>query len=106
MQLDFFIGTDKIASGVWCVDYQVTLEANPNYNNGKRELVVTGTSGREYLRVEVSDCNYIVTCDDNCPPGHIKCECDSYPGYCCIPCSEIRSEISSATATLRRINHG
>lgn len=47
---------------------------------------------------------WTVTCDDECPPGYMKCECNSYPGYCCISCSEIRSGINNATALLRGIN--
>ncbi len=42
----------------------------------------------------------------NCPPGEMECATDTYPGYCCIPCSEIRSGIASATAAVRSLNNG
>jgi hypothetical protein len=49
--------------------------------------------------------NYIVSCGD-CPANHIKCECPGYPGYCCIPCSEIRNGIAAATSAIRSVNNG
>lgn len=49
---------------------------------------------------------YNISCDDNCPPGHMKCCSSSYPGYCCIPCSEIKGGIQGATAYLRGLNRG
>ncbi len=47
-----------------------------------------------------------VACSGKCPDGYIECKCDAYPGYCCIPCSEIRGGIAAATAALRGINNG
>ncbi|BAT56381.1 hypothetical protein NOS3756_53860 [Nostoc sp. NIES-3756] len=49
--------------------------------------------------------NYQVACG-NCPDGYIECKTDSYPGYCCIPCSELRNGIAAATSALRGINRG
>jgi len=43
---------------------------------------------------------------DGCAPGEIKCKSDAYPGYCCIPCSEIKSGIVSLTALVRSKNNG
>lgn len=48
---------------------------------------------------------YKVECiKDKCPEGFMKCKRDAYPGYCCIPCNEIKNEIASITAILRGIN--
>lgn len=47
-----------------------------------------------------------VDCDDDCPPGTIKCVCPEYPGYCCISCSEMKNGIAAATAAVRGINRG
>lgn len=49
--------------------------------------------------------NVDVSCN-GCPPNHIKCKCNSYPGYCCIPCDEIKGGIAAATAAVRGINRG
>ncbi|MBD2609450.1 hypothetical protein H6G81_34415 [Scytonema hofmannii FACHB-248] len=46
-----------------------------------------------------------VACD-GCAPGEIKCACEAYPGYCCIPCSEIISGIKSVRATVRSLSNG
>ncbi|MBD2412212.1 hypothetical protein FACHB389_35910 [Nostoc calcicola FACHB-389] len=70
------------------------------------QIKITGSSNVFTDTVECPNGNYEVSCDDECPLGHIRCECDSYPGYCCIPCSEIRSEIAAATTALRSINRG
>lgn len=29
------------------------------------------------------NCDYKVSCGEDCPPGYCKCECVNYPGYCC-----------------------
>lgn len=46
-----------------------------------------------------------VSCN-GCAPGEIKCNCHAYPGFCCISCSEIKSEIRNITATVRKLNNG
>lgn len=46
-----------------------------------------------------------VTCG-NCADDEIKCEKPEYPGYCCVKCSEIVTEIQSIKSTLRSINYG
>ncbi|QSJ18747.1 hypothetical protein JYQ62_08300 [Nostoc sp. UHCC 0702] len=69
------------------------------------QIKVTG-SGNNFT--DNIDCpgNYKVSCDDDCPDGYMRCECPGYPGYCCIPCHEIRNEIASITAAVRGINRG
>lgn len=55
---------------------------------------------------DVGECpiSFNVGCNDDCPPGHIRCETSAYPGYCCIPCNEIKSEIAAITSIIRGIN--
>lgn len=36
-----------------------------------------------------------VACDDDCPPGQIKCKHNKYPGYCCIPCASTAAKINN-----------
>ncbi|OCQ98964.1 hypothetical protein BCD64_23280 [Nostoc sp. MBR 210] len=50
--------------------------------------------GEEEPKVEVA-------CDDNCPQGQMKCKCDKYPGYCCIPCNSVVPKINNLAAKLR-----
>lgn len=46
---------------------------------------------------------YSVVCDSDCPPGTIKCLSTNYPGYCCIPCSEIKNEIKAIASQVRSL---
>lgn len=45
---------------------------------------------------------WVVTCDDDCPPGQIKCEHPGYPGFCCIPCQGTASKINNLAAKIHR----
>ena len=44
--------------------------------------------------------NFTVACID-CPDGQCKCVSTNYPGYCCLPCSQVALEIASITAIAR-----
>ena len=50
--------------------------------------------------------NHNVVCDSDCPPDTVKCSSNVYPGYCCIPCNEIKSEIRAIASQVRSINNG
>ncbi len=54
----------------------------------------------------ISPPTYKVICSDECPDGYIKCTTTSYPGYCCIPCDEVKGGIANITAMLRNVTHG
>ncbi|OLP19819.1 hypothetical protein BST81_03555 [Leptolyngbya sp. 'hensonii'] len=43
----------------------------------------------------VDRCDFEVSCEDGCPEGQCKCPKDGYPGYCCLPCAELASQIRS-----------
>ena len=49
---------------------------------------------------------YNVICGDECPSGTTKCFSTNYPGYCCLPCSEIKAEIKAILSQVRRLNNG
>ena len=50
-----------------------------------------------------SPVNFNVSCDDECPAGYLRCETSEYPGYSCIPCSEIQSQIAAMRNNIRRL---
>lgn len=50
------------------------------------------------------DTQYLVSCGDECPEGFLKCDTSVYPGYCCIPCGEIKSEIAVMRSIIRGLN--
>lgn len=49
---------------------------------------------------------YSVVCGDECPPGTTKCLKSDYPGYCCLPCNEIKAEIKAIASQVRRLTNG
>ncbi|MHC5717633.1 MAG: hypothetical protein ACYTX0_37395, partial [Nostoc sp.] len=54
-------------------------------------LIIEDNSGGG-TNVGVPNCNsYKVSCDDNCPEGYCKIDCEAYPGYCCLNEAEIQS---------------
>ncbi|MGL5925485.1 hypothetical protein [Chroococcidiopsis sp.] len=48
--------------------------------------------------------SFSIQCGD-CPEGTIKCNAPGYPGYCCLPCTEIAGEIKAIASQVRRINN-
>lgn len=50
--------------------------------------------------------DYSVVCDDECPPGYLKCASDAYPGYCCVPCDSFKSRISNLTSYVKGLDNG
>lgn len=54
------------------------------------------------------DCpvTFDIVCGEGCPPGTTKCFSTNYPGYCCLPCNEMASEIKAIASQVRGLNHG
>lgn len=46
---------------------------------------------------------FTVACEDDCPPGTVRCECIEYPGYCCLPCEPTISEIKSIRNLVKKL---
>jgi hypothetical protein len=80
-----------------------TVKCPPPYPGGDCYLRVKHQNSVIYEVRGECPLTFNIQCG-NCPPGHIECKCNAYPGYCCIPCSEIRNGIAAATAQLRGIN--
>lgn len=53
-----------------------------------------------------SPCNWEVVCGDSCPNGFLKCKSTNHPGYCCIPCNEIKAELIAARLAIRSLKNG
>lgn len=71
---------------------------------GTQVLKIFDQSGNLIFSDSGENITFNVICNDDCPPNHIKCNCPQYPGFCCIPCSEIKNGITAATAAVRKIN--
>jgi hypothetical protein len=69
-------------------------------------FVVTDLRGQLYSRLFEGGCpEYTVQCNDECPEGYLKCPTTNYPGYCCIPCSEIRAELAGMRLYTSQLNN-
>ncbi|MEM7712027.1 MAG: hypothetical protein AAF349_00285 [Cyanobacteria bacterium P01_A01_bin.68] len=99
------VGTGRYISGtvtniepIQCFA-RITLDWR--YKNACR-LKISKDSGK-ILYEKDGECplDFEVTCDDDCPSGHIKCKSNKYPGYCCVNCSEFTSKIRSLGSNLR-----
>lgn len=67
----------------------------------KAEIVITDETG-EIHREKLNEIpKYSISCDDDCPAGYVKGHSNRPPGYCCIPCEEIRSGLNTIKAMLR-----
>lgn len=64
------------------------------------------TSGKLIFQ-DQGDCpiEFKVQCG-NCPDDSIECKTSGYPGYCCIPCNELKNEILGIQNTVKNINNG
>ena len=91
----YFIGEEKVGEFLATSDYINTAVLNPDYSKGGKFLVVKNAQGNKIFEAEVKDCDHEVSCGDECPPGHIRCEHKAYPGYCCIPCQGTASKINN-----------
>lgn len=50
--------------------------------------------------------SFEVICGEGCPRGTVKCLKSGYPGFCCLPCGEIKSEIKAIASQVRRLTNG
>lgn len=50
--------------------------------------------------------SFDVVCGEGCPTGTLKCPQSGYPGFCCVPCTEIATGIKAITTHVRSVNNG
>lgn len=75
----------------------------PTPDTKKQTCTLTISHEGQVLFTKSGDCpiDYSVSCDGGCPDGYVKCDSSNYPGYCCIPCSEIKGSIGSLISLVR-----
>ena len=59
------------------------------------QIVATTESGAVYRSKKGTKCSFEIACDDKCPPDHVRCEINAYPGYCCVPCKPTAEKINN-----------
>jgi hypothetical protein len=79
----------------------ITLES-PGTTTGYTLSIKDKNNSEVYSKDFIKKPTYQVAC--GCEIGEIQCGIP--PNICCIPCSEIKEGIASATAMLRMINRG
>lgn len=64
------------------------------------QVKINDSSGIIFDGIYPSCPEYEVICDDDCPTGFCKCITPGYPGYCCLPCSNMKSGIIEVAQNL------
>lgn len=58
------------------------------------KLFKISNSTKTLYSKEYQQCpKFEVACDDDCPPGYMRCQNTNYPGYCCIPVHQLHPEL-------------
>jgi hypothetical protein len=54
---------------------------------------------------ETGDCpiTWKYSCDDDCPEGYLKCDCDQFPGFKCVPCSSYLGRLEAIDNNISRL---
>lgn len=71
----------------------------------KWEIEIIDNKGKVFKDYGVDKPSFKVQCG-KCPDGFLECCKTGYPGYCCIPCNEIKAELVAAKKELKRLNNG
>lgn len=75
--------------------------AGANYSEEKTSLIVKYNNQIIFTDTAHGVGSFNVKCDDDCPPGYIKCEHPRYPGYCCLPCKSIAEKVNNLANKIR-----
>jgi hypothetical protein len=65
------------------------------------EMKVIDNTGVIFTKEFAETPKFTISCDDDCPEGQIKGHSNRPPGYCCLPCGDVRDEIATIKAMLR-----
>lgn len=93
-------------SGSAVITSIVEQPSNNTTNESGKGILVVDKFGNPLLDDNSLECNWMIVCDDECPPGTCKCPSDKYPGYCCNDCAATAAKIQAITDTLRAFNNG
>ena len=67
----------------------------------KGEIKISDATGLIWTQEFLDTPSFTISCDDDCPEGQIKGHSNRPPGYCCLPCGDIRDDIASIKSMLR-----
>ena len=99
VSIKWYVGDKVVANDVVSPQYKISKVPNPNTGN---RLIVKDGNGKTVLQEDNVNCELTkVSCDDECPPDHIRCETNRYPGHCCIPCKSTASKIDNLASRIK-----
>lgn len=77
-------------------------------NNDSKKCEISVSYQNNLIFKDTGKCpvTYEVVCDSDCPTGTVKCKSTNYPGYCCLPCSEIKNQIKAIASQVRSLTNG
>ncbi|MEH2371947.1 hypothetical protein [Nostoc sp.] len=86
---------------------QITIDNNihcPVAALGDKCQIIISNGGQQLFQAK-GKCpvSFTVSCG-NCPEGQCECHSDSYPGYCCLDCGAVASNIRTITNELKEKN--
>lgn len=90
----------------WCFDNNeyitsiASAEASNSPKCGVGDQLVIKDKNNNTIYTHQGCLEFKVSCDDECPPDHIRCQITAYPGYCCIPCSTVAARVNALAARL------
>jgi hypothetical protein len=86
--ISYSIGSIKRADG------KPDLCDPPDPDQGKCVITIKGANGSIiYKKEDECPIKHKVRCGNQCADGEIRCESNSYPGYCCIDCEDLARAI-------------
>jgi hypothetical protein len=103
LQATHTLNVGQQAPGQWVVEDRTVKCPSPNAERCSIEISHNGL----VIFSDQGNCpvNFSVNCS-NCPPGTEEHKSPIYPGYCCLDCASIASEIRGITNTVRGFNRG
>lgn len=103
------IGSGYSVSGV--VNNEIRSDCYVNFNLEWRGVgcqieIFDKNNQRLLAHAGLCPIKFKVACDDECPEGYFRCESSGYPGYKCISCSEIQSQLAAMRNQVKRLRNG
>lgn len=106
-RMDVLKNGNKVSYADDVVSYKYVYE-QPTCN-----LVITDKNNLEIFNLKanllasnICPIEYSFNCNSNCATGYLECKSNDYPGYCCIPCNEIKGEIKAIASQIRSLTNG
>src|SRR6476646_8334271 len=88
------VGCDGTTQNTGIDPNTLVIDSSVKCNNtvtAKQFIEVKYQGNRLFYDEQEGNISYTVGCGGECPEGFMRCECDTYPGYSCIPCNSLQS---------------